>query len=934
MDQKTILLVEDEIITAMAETQTLTKKGYHVIHANSGEMALKIAQEKAGEIHLILMDIDLGEGIDGTETARLILKEYDIPIIFNSSHTEKEVVEKTEEITSYGYVVKNSGDFVLTASIKMAFKLFDANVELMRKKMEVEAANEEMNAANEELISTNEEFEVINEELLESQRTIQESENKFRSLYESMSDGMCVHELVYNNENQPSNYRILSVNSRFEKITGIPREQAVGKLATDLYNTQDPPFLRIYTRVAITGKPEFFTTFFEPMGKHFQVSIFSPELGVFATVFQDITEQKKAEQILIEKNNYYRILFESLKDLVCEIDTTGVYQFVSPSYKAVLGYDSIELIGHNAAELMSPDDIENATNKLNSILSAGSSSHDTWRFKHKNGEWRWMDCRSSVFNNQYGNLSIVVVSTDITERIISENELYRLNRIYSFISQINQMVVHTKSISNISNDACRIAIEFGKFRMAWIGIVNESNLIIEPTAWAGVENKYLSKLPRVSIDDSLEGDDPTAKAISIGKYFVCNDIASETSTEELKDEALSRGYHSYIVLPIMVQNKVIGSFNLYSSEPNFFNESEINLLTEVTADISYAVEILENSKNQELAEFAQKDSEEKYRVMLEFLPYAVAVHINTKLVYVNKAAIELMKGDSIDDFIGKSAIEIVHPDYRNIAIERIKHSLNTNEVSPKIEEVFITLKGDPVNVEVTSLPIYYQGKPAMMVVFNDITDQKLAEENLRLMLSQKEILMKELQHRIKNNLNIVSSLLGLEMRKLPDEKTKQVFVSAQNRIRSMSSVYSHLDLTLNADKVNLCTYLHDLANSLLRSFGMENFDLVINTESSSTFIETKIAVPLGIIINELITNSLKYAYPEEKNGKISIILNDNSETITLKIEDNGIGLPDDFDMKSADSLGLKIVNLLAEQIAAELIINSDNGTKIQIMFKK
>jgi len=135
--QKTILLVEDEAIIAMLETQQLKKEGYKVIHVATGEKAVEIVCVKKECVDLILMDIDLGEGMDGTDAAQEILREKNIPVLFVSSHIEKEIVEKTEKITSYGYVVKNSSFTVLDASIKMAFKLFDAKQALQNQVFEI-----------------------------------------------------------------------------------------------------------------------------------------------------------------------------------------------------------------------------------------------------------------------------------------------------------------------------------------------------------------------------------------------------------------------------------------------------------------------------------------------------------------------------------------------------------------------------------------------------------------------------------------------------------------------------------------------------------------------------------------------------------------------------------------------------------------------------
>ncbi|MFO7849551.1 MAG: response regulator, partial [Spirochaetia bacterium] len=131
---KKILLVEDEPLITLSESKMLKRNGYEVVTADSGEKAVA-AVEDDRSIDLILMDIDLGEGMDGTEAAEMILDKYDLPIAFLSSHTEPEIVEKTEGITSYGYIVKNSGETVLLASIRMAFRLYDAHRELKEQKV-------------------------------------------------------------------------------------------------------------------------------------------------------------------------------------------------------------------------------------------------------------------------------------------------------------------------------------------------------------------------------------------------------------------------------------------------------------------------------------------------------------------------------------------------------------------------------------------------------------------------------------------------------------------------------------------------------------------------------------------------------------------------------------------------------------------------------
>jgi CheY-like chemotaxis protein len=182
---KTILLVEDDVLIAMGEQMTLEQNGYQVVMASSGEGAVK-AVETTPKIDLILMDIDLGKGMDGTESAAIILKDRDLPVVFLSSHTEPEMVEKTERITSYGYIVKNSGDTVLLTSIKMAFKLFEAN-------------------------------------------------RRYHDTFNYALNGICVHRMIFDESGNPHDCEYLDVNSAFEKHTGLSRDELIGRTIRDIY---------------------------------------------------------------------------------------------------------------------------------------------------------------------------------------------------------------------------------------------------------------------------------------------------------------------------------------------------------------------------------------------------------------------------------------------------------------------------------------------------------------------------------------------------------------------------------------------------------------------------------------------------------------------------------------------------------------------------
>ncbi|MBU0927908.1 MAG: PAS domain S-box protein [Spirochaetes bacterium] len=227
----TILLVEDEAIIALATKRTLERFGYRVVTAPSGEKAVAAAEGTA-RIDLVLMDINLGVGLDGTEAAALILRQRDLPLVFLSSHTEPAVVDRTEGITSYGYIVKNSGDTVLIAGIRMAFKLFEARARIQAQSDEIEAAYEEMQVANEDLMQTVDDLNSANERLEESERRLSLSERKYRSLVDNS------HDIIYTLSPEGV---FTFVSPSWTRLLGHDVSEVVGSSFIPFVHTDDVP---------------------------------------------------------------------------------------------------------------------------------------------------------------------------------------------------------------------------------------------------------------------------------------------------------------------------------------------------------------------------------------------------------------------------------------------------------------------------------------------------------------------------------------------------------------------------------------------------------------------------------------------------------------------------------------------------------------------
>ncbi|TGK37516.1 PAS domain S-box protein [Leptospira gomenensis] len=219
-------------------------------------------------------------------------------------------------------------------------------------------------------------------------------------------------------------------------------------------------------------------------------------------------------------------------------------------------------------------------------------------------------------------------------------------------------------------------------------------------------------------------------------------------------------------------------------------------------------------------------------------------------------------------------------------------------------------------------------------IIRDITERKLDEEKLRKTLEEKEVMLKEIHHRVKNNLQIVASLLGLQADHSENERISQILKECERRIQSMALIHKELYQSDNITKIDFYDYLNTLLVSLLHSFGREK-RVKFGVSSKPNFVSIETAIPLGLIVNELVTNSLKYAFPDERIGTVSVKLRSGAEGSVLEVSDDGVGMPRGFEFSQSESLGLKLVEILSRQLRGKCVLvpnENEVGTRIQIQF--
>ena len=220
------------------------------------------------------------------------------------------------------------------------------------------------------------------------------------------------------------------------------------------------------------------------------------------------------------------------------------------------------------------------------------------------------------------------------------------------------------------------------------------------------------------------------------------------------------------------------------------------------------------------------------------------------------------------------------------------------------------------------------------LVGHDSTEKKLAEKEIVESLKEKEVLLKEIHHRVKNNLQVISSILNLQSSFVKDEKTLEILDESRNRIRSMAIIHENLYRTTNFSSIDFSSYLQNLCINLISSYHVYSGVVEFKDEMEKVDLVLDQAIPCGLLVNELITNSIKYAFPTKQAGEITVGLVEKEDVIYLRIEDNGIGLPKDFDMMKTDTLGLQLVSTLVEQLDGEITVGNHQGTKYLITFGK
>lgn len=337
----------------------------------------------------------------------------------------------------------------------------------------------------------------------------------------------------------------------------------------------------------------------------------------------------------------------------------------------------------------------------------------------------------------------------------------------------------------------------------------------------------------------------------------------------------------------------------------------------------------DQKRNQQL-----QQAEAKFERIFQTSPYPIAITSlrDRRFIEVNNSFCQVF-GYSREQLINNNIDEFTF--FANRADQGIvyQHML-ADGVVRNLECVIKTKTGEPQTVITSAAFINVDNVPCVLITGNNITERRKIEEQIRISLKEKEILLREVYHRVKNNMQMVSSLLSLQASQVEDPTVLKLLNESQRRVKTMALIHERLYRSENLAQINFATYVPELVNNLMQLYIDANDKIHVTLDVSDLELDLDTAVPCGLIINELVSNALKYAFPQH-TGEITLrFFLDEFGYYCLIVKDNGIGIPADFDPQSTTSLGMQLIYGLSAQIGGEIQLDRQGGSEFKILFPK
>ncbi len=706
-------------------------------------------------------------------------------------------------------------------------------------------------------------------EKLMAQEKVRESEERFRTTFQMSPDIMTITRV--------SNGVYIDVNSTFVRITGYKRDEVIGKSSLDIAIWVHPEQRReLVDQLKETGSVENMEAQFKKKDgtifsglTSWQVVTFEKEPHLLG-VIKDITELKEAEE-------RFRTTFQMSPDIMTISRLSdGVFADVNDAFVRITGYKRDEVIGKSSLDLKVWVQPDRRGELLDQLKETGAIENMEAQWRKKDGTIfsGLMSWQMVAFENEPHLLGVV---KDITELKEAEERVKESEKRFRTTFELSPDVM---AISRVSdgvyvdiNDAFARIIGYDRDE-----VIGRSSLDLEIWAHPEKREELVYLLKRDSIVENMEVE------------------------YRKKDGTTFPGLSSCQVVTL---------------------ENEPHLLV-----------IVKNITELKEAEDRLKESEERFRTAFEFNPDIVTISKvdDGTLLIVNDAFVKIV-GTSREEAIGRSTRDVglwsssSEDREKFIAILQKEGFINDLEILLKMKD------GTDFHGLLNSIIVTMQGEPRLLTFIKDITLRKQMEEQIKKSLEEKELLLKEVHHRVKNNLQAVAGLLNLQSELVKDEEVSTFFKENEARIHAMALIHEKLYQVGDLSRINIKDYIETLTDRLVRFYSLSPGRVKIIVKAAKVSLNLDTIIPVGLILNELVSNALKYAFPDNMEGEVRVSLSKRKDgSLSLKVSDNGIGLPDEVDIGRSGSLGMMLVKGFVDGLSGTVKLDRRSGTAITITF--
>ena len=613
---------------------------------------------------------------------------------------------------------------------------------------------------------------------------------------------------------------------------------------------------------------------------------------LFNQLEKKIIDLETANQQLRISLKESQLQFENISDVVFMIGTDFKILSISPSVEKILGYKAEDFIGRPVSDLrhiFTPESFERVITTVSKILQGERIPANNYDFVAKDGTLRHIEIHGSPIIHDGQIAGTISVARDITERKKAEFQRE------AALEALRESEKRYRRIAENMSDLVSDVNADGFFQ--YLSPSHQRILGYRPEDLLGT-----------AAFDKIHPDDKD-QVLSVFMEGVM------TKTDRKFEYRYRHADGHYIWMRSSGHIILDGAGEYFGS---IINSSDIT--------------------DRKLMEEKLRESEANYRHLYNNVPAAIyrIDFKNQKLLEVNDVFYKYL-GFSKEEITSLSPYGLLTEESRKLFMERVGKMAQGIEVPTAVEYEIFNKKGDRLWMRLDNNYIYdTEGQViAANVVAHDITEHKLAEEKIRASLREKEILISEIHHRVKNNLQVISSLLGLQARSSGNPELTEMLNGIQSRIGSMAMIHEKLYDKKDFTRIELSSYVKALSQSLFNTHNINPGKIGLTVQSDGEiYVDITKAIPCGLILNELISNALKHAFPGDRKGELQIIISEtkNAET-DIVVRDNGVGLPDNIDIHQPQTLGLELVNgLVKNQLDGQIEVRRDAGTQIHLKF--